>query len=791
MLDLPSLRIDEKDERPRVVATFGVPLAIRALQGLATAGFLAYAVWMLVDQSGENVNRDLWLFSGVVVLSAVLMLCKAITNEADRKAWLALAVGTLIWVSADVVYTAWISALDPIPYPSIADWMYLGFYPFAYLAIGVLLVRRKHRPPLKLWLDGLLVALGVAAYIWMAAPSIYNTNDSDPAAMFMSAANPVSDLVLLCLLVGMLSVMGWRADRMWWLLLASCSLLWITDTAWLLGIAANSYAVGAIIDIGWPLSFLLLGFAAWQRPGTLAFDQDTSLRAAAAPIVVTILSFVLLIFATQNELPVMPVALATAAIIVGACRTAQVFRQAKVQTEIHRQAHTDALTGLANRRTMDQRLIQALDAHAGRPEPCALLLLDVDSFKEINDTFGHAAGDSVLQHVGPLLTAQLRSSDLVARLGGDEFAILLGGTDVVGAIAVAERIRDHVSRPVDIAGVELRVRVSIGIAMCPEHAGNPEDLLRAADSAMYRAKRSQTGQEVYEAGYDVSERGRLVLIQELRSALSRGELLCEFQPKIELGTGRVAGAEALIRWRHPTDGLMYPASFLPIAEQAGLMADLNDRVLLIALAQAARWRSEDLPHKVSVNMTMDCLSDPALPHRIRDLLHRLGLPGDCLILEVTETALKTDEDAALAVLGALRAIGVTVSIDDYGTGYSSLAQLRRIRAQELKLDQTLVAGVATRADVRSIVHATVELAHNLGLRMVAEGVESADDLAELKALGCDFAQGYFICPPAPPAEITQWLRSHNEPAPPSLPVPHEETGALPTNVIQWRPRVAG
>jgi EAL domain-containing protein (putative c-di-GMP-specific phosphodiesterase class I) len=275
---------------------------------------------------------------------------------------------------------------------------------------------------------------------------------------------------------------------------------------------------------------------------------------------------------------------------------------------------------------------------------------------------------------------------------------------------------------------------------------------------MYRAKRAGCGHAVYDAEADVSERSRLLLIEELRAAIDSGQISCEFQPKIRLVDGEVAGAEALVRWHHPTDGLLYPASFLPASEQSGLMARLNDRVLLIALAQAAQWREADLPSRVSVNMSMSAMTDPQLPGRIADLLHRLGLSASSLCVEITETALVSDPTQALEVVCALREIGVIISIDDYGTGYSSLAQLRRLKPQEIKLDKSLISGVSHRQDVRSIVHATIELAHDLGIALVAEGVENSDDLDALQAMGCDLAQGYYICPPGAPAQITGWLR---------------------------------
>lgn len=774
----PSATDVPKGDAPLVQAR--VPLVVRTLQALTLLAFGVYAVWLL-SRPGEDIPaRDVWLSTFVLLLATSLLAAKAMLDRDERMAWAAFACGLLIWAFADFLYTDWITDLDPVPFPSISDWLYLLLYPFAY--VGILLLRKRRVPkiPVDLWLDGIMVALGAAALVWLVAPSVYSGTDLSPDAVFMTAASPIADLLLLCMLIGILSVMGWRADLMWWLLLGGSSLLWITDTIWLLQIKNGTYAVGSLLDLGWPIALILIAMAAWQKQrkgATLSVD----LRSALAPIVIALLSFGLLLFATRWAVSPVPVLLAAGAILVGAFRTAQVFRIASVQSEVKKLAQTDELTGLASRRHMDQRLAETLgELDASPEEPCALLLLDIDGFKEINDSFGHAAGDVVLQRIGALLVDQTRPDDTVARLGGDEFAILLAaGTNVTGAVRAAEVIRKAVAVPLQVGDAEIDVAVSIGIAMCPTDAVTRDELLRKADSAMYRAKLAGTGHAVYDPDADVSERSRLLLIHELRLAISRGEIVCDFQPKIRLSDGVIVGTEALVRWHHPTDGLLYPAGFLLAAERAGLMAQLNDRVLLIALAQAAQWREAGLPANVSVNMSMSAMTDPALPGRISDLLTRLQLPASNVCIEVAETALVGDLPRALEVLGALRSIGLTISIDDYGTGYSTLTQLRTLRATELKLDQSLVEGVALRPDVRSIVHATVELAHDLGILMVAEGVENAEDLAALQLLGCDLAQGYYICPPGPPSQISEWLRSWTEEISASTPHQRDDEPAPP------------
>jgi diguanylate cyclase (GGDEF)-like protein len=391
--------------------------------------------------------------------------------------------------------------------------------------------------------------------------------------------------------------------------------------------------------------------------------------------------------------------------------------------------------------------------------------MDLDRFKEVNDTLGHAAGDLLLVEVARRVRTALRASETVGRLGGDEFAMVLPGADAAGAQTAAERVLEAVDRPFVLSdqGIDVDVRGSIGIALYPTHGEAADEILRRADVAMYVAKRSSVGCVMYSAEHDHHSPTRLTLAGELRRALEGrtggAGFLLHYQPQFALGSGALTGVEALARWRHAQRGWVPPDEFIALAEGTGLIRQLTDCVLDMALGQCANWREAGLELPVSVNLSMRDLQDSRLPETISGLLTRHALPSRLLRLEVTESVLMADPARAVTVLARLRRLGVEVAIDDFGTGYASLAYLADLPADALKIDRTFVQGLVARPRHAAIVRSTVELAHNLGLRVVAEGVEDRETWDALSALGCDEAQGYLMGRPMPAAAITARLTS--------------------------------
>jgi diguanylate cyclase (GGDEF)-like protein len=387
-----------------------------------------------------------------------------------------------------------------------------------------------------------------------------------------------------------------------------------------------------------------------------------------------------------------------------------------------------------------------------------LLLIDVDHFKEINDALGHHVGDELLRQVAGRLRGALPEALVLARLGGDEFVALVpaagGARD---ALAAAERFLDALDRPFALAGLVVHVRASIGVALAPEHGPDRSTLLRHADVALYRAKAAGGGADLYATERDDRSLERVVLAGQLRAALDEDQLVLHYQPKADLVTGAVGSVEALVRWEHPSRGLLGPADFLPLAEEQGLMRGVTLRVLELAAAQAVAWQRTDRPLRVAVNLAAANLLDVRFPDEVAELLRRTGAGPELLQLEITEDTIMVDPERVLNVVARLGEQGLAFSLDDFGTGYSSLAYLKRLPVQELKIDRSFVMDMDNSRDDAVIVRSTVDLARNLGLRVVAEGVETPETWERLVDFGCDIAQGYYLSPPLPPEELDAWL----------------------------------
>jgi predicted signal transduction protein with EAL and GGDEF domain len=364
--------------------------------------------------------------------------------------------------------------------------------------------------------------------------------------------------------------------------------------------------------------------------------------------------------------------------------------------------------------------------------------------------------------VGPRLRAELRELDTIARLGGDEFVVLLRSADADSACAVAERLVTALERPFELDGFAVAIGGSIGIALHPEHGGDADSLLREADIAMYAAKDARSGYAIYAPDTDLHSRERLGLLADLRQAIERGELVVHYQPQVDVRSGALTAVEALVRWPHPTRGLLPPDEFIPLAEQTRLIQPLSRWILAAAVRQCAAWRATGLDVPVSVNLSVYDLRDHDLPAIVKDVLATNGVPAERLRIEITESSLMANPPRAREILSQLRAQGVQIAIDDFGIGYSSLAYLKSLKVDELKIDRSFVREMAADEGSRAIVHAVIELATVMGLRVVAEGVEDAAILEALATMGCDVAQGYYFARPLSPGDLVQWAFSQSD-----------------------------
>jgi diguanylate cyclase (GGDEF)-like protein len=700
-----------------------------------------------------------YVFSGLPILAAVVCLLRAPSAGAERQPWLLIAGGMILWAGGSIYWSVFLKSLEAAPYPSPADAFYLGFYALCYVALVLLAGPRVRGISSSVWLDGLIVMLAVSAIgTAFVVPAVVDTS-GDLAAVATNLAYPVADLLLIAMVAGGFALTSWRPGRAWTLIGGGLVLFAVADSVYLLLVAKGTFVEGTWLDALWPAGMVLLAIAAWQRPLRETTHDITNWPVVAVPLplVLTLTSVGVLIYGNVAHINIAALLLASATVLAALLRLALSFREIRTLAESRRQATTDELTGLPNRRFFYEKLREELKTAEETGSPLTLLVADLDGFKELNDTLGHQAGDLLLQQLGPRVLDALSVTDTLARLGGDEFGVLLPGRDSAEAIVLVEQIRALLDEPFTIRGLNLHVEASIGITAFPEHAHDVDSMIRRADVAMYQAKEARTGWQVYVATRDLHSRDRLELLGDLRHAIDARELELHYQPKVDLRSGEVTGVEALVRWRHPERGLLGPMQFIPLAERTTLMRPLTLYVLETALAQCRHWRDEGLDLSVAVNLAVPNLLDMALSRDVCELLERWDVPAEKLNLEVTENVILSDPARVIEILESLKEVGVRLSLDDFGTGSSALGFLKRLPVDELKIDRSFVIAMESSPKDEVIVRSTTELAQRLGLRVVAEGVETAYALDYLERAGCDEAQGYFLQRPVPAPEIAPWI----------------------------------
>jgi diguanylate cyclase (GGDEF)-like protein len=557
-------------------------------------------------------------------------------------------------------------------------------------------------------------------------------------AWWRTAVNPAQYAISFLLAWGAMYACGYRAG-VHDLHRITAGDLWVMALAWVVYFLANNCIVSGV----------LAAYAG--EPFRVLFFEDFGYLLVSNFSVIVISPLVAL--AVQTSMWWLPLLLPPLFAI---------YKTSQVSLDKEYQANHDVLTELPNRKFLLESLDQVLaEADPGHGRRVGLFLLDLDRFKEVNDTLGHQMGDQLLCHVANRIKAALRPADMVARLGGDEFAVLLPSIpDAAGATDVARRIQAALAEPYEFEGVLLELEASIGIALYPDHGANVSQLQRSADVAMYLAKDERSGIEVYSADKDQNSTTRLGLLGSLRQGIDGGQLELHYQPKVALGSGAVVGVEALVRWRHPHRGLIFPDEFIPLAERSGLMHRLTAYVVDAALEQAARWWAVGLEIPVAVNVSARDLHGTLLAETVGRGLARHGLPASALRLELTERVLMSEPARVADTLGALERLGVQLSLDDFGTGYSSLVLLQRLPVSEIKIDRSFVQRLLTSADDTKIVRSIIDLAHALGIEAVAEGVETEEVWDLLDDLGCDSAQGWYASRPLPADRATEWLLRH-------------------------------
>ncbi len=667
-----------------------------------------------------------------------------------------LLAGMVLWTVGNLWWGFVLYGMADAPFPSPADAGWLAFYPCAYLCLGLRLHASARDLPRSAWLDGLIGILSVGAIgVTLAVAPILANAEGSRAAVLTNAAYPLADLLLLGLTVAVLVLHGQRGGRAWVLLAAGFALFAVADSLYLARLAADTYAPGTVLDSLWVVALVIMALASWQpleKPGKA---DPGHLGVLVPPLLFAVAALGLLVYAGVEHVSPVAVALAGVAVLAAMTRTALTVREIRGFHEARRQAATDELTGLPNRREFGSRLRAHLAHALAHDEPLALMIIDIDRFKELNDALGHHAGDAVLTQIGPRLRGVLRTDDVLARLGGDEFAVLLPGTR--SAEELGRKIAGALDERFPVEGIDVQIGASVGIAVFPEHGEDAGMLMRHADVAMYQAKTSRSGHAFYAQEEDRNTRERLELIGELRDAVTLGQLVVYYQPIVDLVSGVVTEAEALVRWQHPERGLLAPGEFVPLAEQTGVMRELTDHVLEAALAQGARWRAEGHDIGVAVNVSASTLLESGWADAVTAALERWSTPPARLRIEITEDALLVDLERALAVVRCHGEAGVGVSLDDFGTGYSSLGLLKQLAVDELKIDRSFVDNALRDTADAAIVQAVAGLAGQLGLRTVAEGVEDEATLRAVAEWGATHAQGYYLSRPVPAEELSTKL----------------------------------
>jgi diguanylate cyclase len=610
------------------------------------------------------------------------------------------------------------------------------------------------------WLDGAIAGLGAAAVCAaFVFHDILKSTGNNPLATVSSLAYPIGDLLLLGLVVGGTAMLSGRRKAPWIFLATGIALNVVGDTFNLFQNSLGASHVGAVINgAAWPMAIVVMSAAVWLRPrpsNPLAPQRPSGF---VLPDLAAASALLVLFIGTLHPVGGVAIGLATATLITVGIRLALSVRGLqRLSQERHRQSVTDELTGLGNRR----HLFRVLDAFfADRDDTLtpdrhmAFLFVDLNHFKEVNDSFGHPAGDELLKKLGARLSSSLRNTDLLVRLGGDEFAVVLIDGDSEYATTVAERLTTSLEEPFALGAVTARVGASIGIALAPADATDSAGLVWCADVAMYRAKLGNSSFAIYEQTLD-EEGDQLRLLEELRAAIEEGQLVLHYQPQLDLHSGKILAVEALVRWAHPRLGLIPPLQFLPLAEEAGLMQALTTWVLKEAAQQCAGWRDAGLHLTVAVNVSPTNLLEPGFIDTLQAQLERYDLPADAFVLEITETCMISEFEQSRRIIEELRELGFVVSIDDFGAGVTSLAYLSSLAVGELKLDRSFIVGLKGGESDRDLhlVRSTIELGHAMGLRIVAEGIEDEATLELLTELGCDIAQGYWISRPKPADEL--------------------------------------
>lgn len=725
---------------------------------LGALTWLLIAVGLVLNLAFGNGNNHTVQLAHVITLGTffiliLLRIAVAAARWPQRRSALLVLFGALaLWAAGSAVLNA-SSEPDLTKFPAPGEWLFLASY--VGLA-GYLILDGAHwrATARDVWLEAVVVCGGTTCL----AGSLLLTPVSDRVgeggvAFLLAVLYPMVDIALALLVVGQIMLRVRRGVQRSSVLALGFVLFAIADFNFVAHLSQGTYGFNVLDGLLWAAGFaLIVESACWPRTEVLKAlprQAGPGLMLGAAAIAIAVLAI-----RPQTGVGIYLTAPAVLTLVAAGGRLLLALREANGAAEAFALSRTDDLTLLPNRRSV----IARLDSGLRSSEPLALMLLDLDGFKDVNDTLGHAAGDSVLQLAAHRMRQALPSQVLIGRLGGDEYAIVMASDDTLVLLETAQLILDVLLQPALIEGIELSTNASIGITVRTATDSRSVELLRRADVAMYQAKSSRSGAVLYDAHSDDFSRQKLRMAEELRRAIPDGQLRMYYQPQIDAATQQVCGLEALVRWQHPKHGLLSPIEFLPAARRDGLMLPLSEEVGRLVVADLQRWGAAGLVPRVSLNCAPAELLSGVFLNRLYDAIAAAHLPPDSLVIEVTEDTFLAEPERARMILADIRAHHVQIAIDDYGTGFSSLSYLRDLPVQELKMDRSFISVMSTDQRSRMIVSSTFQMAHALGLRTVAEGVENAATAADLVAMGVDVLQGYHIARPMPAADVEPWVR---------------------------------
>lgn len=737
---------------------FQLTLELAAI--LVVITYVTMLLTVRLPYSVDSVSLYRWLECLALLAPAIPILTGLKDHSARRGGWLLMGLGILFFGLSDVLRLLSLAGVTPFSTSTPRDAVLVLSYFAVAIAVAVVMQRSFGPQAISVRLDGFIAGLALAALASTYWFGKYVEMSGRPLVSEVNIFNPILVIVLLVLLAAGLMPRHFRPDGATvWLIIGLIS-IGVGDFVDLNRVATTSHLVDSLVTSSRPIGMCCLALAAWPTADRRAELREILLPPRGfnlVPVIFGALSIAILADAVHRTTSRSTTFMALGSLLL------VIIRLVMSQSEVRQlgrshfvDARTDNVTGLSNRRAFLED--GELKLASLRPdEQLAIVLIDLDGFKEVNDSLGHANGDELLKIVGRRFVKKIGNRGSIARIGGDEFACTLVVQAESDPVASANELARALANPVSVDGTRVRVSASIGVAFWPQHGATHAELLRSADVAMYEAKRSPDAVRVYSDGIDDNTRERLTLINDLRTAIDRQRLAVEFQPTRHVLTGSVYGVEALVRWQHPTLGLLQPDDFIPMAERTGLISPLTRAVLDLAISELARLNRNGHALQMSVNISNWDLVDPQLPDSIFRMLEWFHLPPDRLVLEVTESSLSQDPALAKRSLGRLRSLGVKISIDDFGVGYSSMSQLLDLPVDELKIDKSFVLALDTDSRAISLIRSMIEMARALGLTIVAEGIESSRSFDSLSNAGADVLQGNFVAYPLTSARLDDFL----------------------------------